>query len=161
MEILITLVSILTLTGAVWLFNRVFKTLICPICAGVSLTWLWLLVAMWLGVIPYSQFVIPAALLMGGSVVGIAYQSAPHRPPSLTKFTWLTWLVLAGFGLAYGLLTLSWMIIGASGLLGLGLLLYGLLSRPQAKEGRTFLSPAKQSQAKTAQELEKELEECC
>ncbi|MEK7190231.1 MAG: hypothetical protein AAB661_00500, partial [Patescibacteria group bacterium] len=44
---------------------------ICPICAGVSLTWLWMLFGMGLGFLSVEKYQMVIAILMGGSVIGI------------------------------------------------------------------------------------------
>lgn len=74
MPITITIISILVITSLVWLLNKISPFKVCPICVGVSLTWLWMLVGIlfgWLSVISYQLLV---AVLMGSSVAGIAYQ---------------------------------------------------------------------------------------
>ncbi|OGG78512.1 hypothetical protein A3A36_00430 [Candidatus Kaiserbacteria bacterium RIFCSPLOWO2_01_FULL_52_12b] len=71
MTITITVLSILTVSALVWFVNRILPFTVCPICAGVFLTWVGLVGAHFLG---YQINLIIPALLMGGSVVGIAYQ---------------------------------------------------------------------------------------
>ena len=44
---------------------------ICPVCAGVLLTWLWMLLGMGYGFLSVEKYQIITAILMGGSVVGI------------------------------------------------------------------------------------------
>lgn len=175
MEILIVLVSILLITGLAGLLKGLLakrpasmlrravtkqwsNKLLCPICIGVSLTWLWLLAAMWLGVISYSQFIIPVALLMGGSVVGIAYQYAEFRKQGLTKLTWLIWMIVPGFVTVYGLLGQEWLIAGLGALVWLGFALYALGIGDQS--GKQAGGVDKNSDTRRKQ-LEKELEECC
>ena len=75
------------IAGIAWFLNRIlllrfnsgraFK--ICPVCAGFAGTWLWMLIGMLLGLIPTSDFQLPTAFLMGGSVVGIAYQIGKNK----------------------------------------------------------------------------------
>jgi len=44
---------------------------ICPICAGVSLTWLWMLFGMWFGLLSVARYEFLTAILMGASIGGI------------------------------------------------------------------------------------------
>lgn len=73
MEILIATISVLVITALIRLFNKFLPVKICPICAGVSGTWLLLTAAILAGA-DKTTFLPPILLLMGGSVVGIAYQ---------------------------------------------------------------------------------------
>jgi len=44
---------------------------ICPPCAGVTLTWLWMLLGMWFGLLSVSHYEFLTAILMGASIGGI------------------------------------------------------------------------------------------
>jgi hypothetical protein len=103
MIILIILTSIFLITGTAWLVKRYLSINICPICAGVFLTWFILLALMLTGKISAFVFQMPIALLMGGSVVGIAYklESKIKKNKSILLFKVL--FILFGFGLAYSL----------------------------------------------------------
>ncbi len=65
------ILSILILTILVWIFNRIFSVKVCPICAGVTLTWLWMLAFLWRGLLPTpgNEFIV--AILMGATIGGI------------------------------------------------------------------------------------------
>jgi hypothetical protein len=110
MTIIIAVLSIFALTGVVWLANRFLGFRVCPICAGVSLTWAWLLTGYLLDFIVDPVLI---AALMGGSVVGIAYQL--EKRPSFAKASegkallWKTLFMPAGFALVYFVLTRSWL----------------------------------------------------
>ncbi len=65
------ILSILVFTLIVWTLNKTLLIKICPICAGVSLTWLWMLTGMWLGFLSVSRYEIITAVLMGASIGGI------------------------------------------------------------------------------------------
>ena len=65
------LLSILILTLAVWAVNKKLPIQICSICAGVTLTWTWMLFGMWLGFLPVSRYELIIAILMGASIGGI------------------------------------------------------------------------------------------
>jgi hypothetical protein len=68
---IIAIISILIIVFAVWLINKKLPIKICPICAGVSLTWLWMLLGMGYGMLSIEKYQLVTAILMGGSVVGI------------------------------------------------------------------------------------------
>ena len=68
---IIAIISILILTSAIWVLNKKLPIKICPVCAGVSLTWLWMLLGMGYGLLSIEKYQFITAILMGGSVVGI------------------------------------------------------------------------------------------
>src|SRR3989344_7525178 len=103
MTIALTVASILGITALAHFAKRILPFKVCPICAGVFLTWVWLLGAHFLG---YRIDLIVPALLMGGAVVGIAY-SLEKRSLNISAERLLLWKVLfipAGFVAAYSLL---------------------------------------------------------
>lgn len=65
------ILSILVFTCIAWVLNKILPIKICPICAGVSLTWLWMLLGMGYGLLSIEKYQFVTAILMGGSVVGI------------------------------------------------------------------------------------------
>lgn len=124
---------------------------ICPVCAGVSGTWIWMLAARFLG---YPIDLLIFAILMGGSVVGIAYQvekrlfikSAEWQTPLLWKMLFIP----AGFVLAYGVLTQWWNVVLVSFTFLLSLLFVFFASQRKIKDS-----------GKTTKELEKKMKDCC
>ncbi|OGI93939.1 hypothetical protein A3A03_03680 [Candidatus Nomurabacteria bacterium RIFCSPLOWO2_01_FULL_40_18] len=68
---IIAIISILVLTIFVWIINKKLSLQICSICAGVTLTWLWMLSGMWLGLISVLKYEFLTAILMGASIGGI------------------------------------------------------------------------------------------
>lgn len=82
MIVFITLASIYLITLAAWILKKFTKWNICPICVGVCATWIWLLVAKFTNMQPFGYEIpdIIPAVLMGGSVVGIAYQIEKKMP---------------------------------------------------------------------------------
>ena len=68
---IIAILSILILTLLVWVINKKLPIQICSICAGVTLTWLWMLSGMWLGFLSVSRYEFLTAVLMGASIGGI------------------------------------------------------------------------------------------
>ncbi len=150
MLITITIASILGITAFVRLVNRVLPLRICPICAGVSGTWLGLIAAYFLG---YPIDLIIPALLMGGSVVGIAYQlekkllaeSAGWRSPLLWKMLFIP----AGFVAAYGILVQQWSILIAALIFLLWLSFLFIAPRTNVNKN------------KKVEELEEKMKNCC
>jgi len=100
---LITVASIFFVTLAVWLADKFSPVYVCPICVGVSATWLWLLGANFFG---YAVNLTIPAMLMGGSVVGIAYQLDKKMPAGKSSLLWKSLFISTGFLAAYALLTL-------------------------------------------------------
>ena len=97
MEMIIVIASILVITSIVWLWNKVTPFYVCPICAGVSGTWIWMLIGRWSGQLPVANYQLPIAILMGGSVAGIAYQIEKILPTGKSAFLWKTLFIPAGF----------------------------------------------------------------
>ena len=109
---IIALISILGLTILLKFAKPFLPFSVCPLCAGVSLTWLWLITAYFLGY--QIELTIPA-MLMGGSVVGIMFKL---ESVIKTKFVlrWKTIFVMSGFLAMNSLITGQW-IIFASGII--------------------------------------------
>jgi len=68
---IVAILSILILTILVWILNKKLSVQVCSICAGVTLTWLWMLVGLWRGLLPVpgNEFIV--AILMGATIGGI------------------------------------------------------------------------------------------
>lgn len=148
MFLLITILSILTITGFVWLFGRFLSFKICPICAGVSGTWLWMFGARFLG---YEIDVIFLAMLMGGSVVGIAYQIEKRLSANHSPLLWKTLFISGGFIAVYGIIT-SWWTISIPAVLVLIIMALAFTGRPHS---------AVTKNDKAVEELEKKMKNCC
>ena len=114
MVIIITIVSIFAITGLMWFLNRIFPFKICPICAGVSGTWLLILVGIYGGWLEADGWKLMAALAMGGSIVGIAYQLEKKLPVGRSPLLWKALFIPAGFIAAYGILMQWWGVFLAS-----------------------------------------------
>ncbi|MDO8552289.1 MAG: hypothetical protein Q7S01_02025 [bacterium] len=147
MLITITVVSILIITGLTWVANKILPVQVCPICSGVFVTWAGLLAAHFLG---YEITLIIPALLMGGSVVGIAYQMEKMLAGSSQQSRLLLKILFipAGFVAAYGILAELW----AAAFLALAFLVLVsflfLSSRVKPREG-------------TVAEIEQKMKDCC
>lgn len=131
------------------------KTKICPVCIGVSFIWLVLSAGVALGYLSPSTFLVPIALLMGGTVVGIAYLGekrchwAAQHPQ---KWKWL--VVIIGMPTAYLLVSHISKLVVFVELIILLNLAYLL-----------FIKTSKLDQAGKSEEqldkIEKQMEQCC
>src|SRR3989344_2309817 len=108
MVIVTATISILVITTLVWFLNKVLSRKVCPICAGVAGTWIWMLIGILTNQLSVISYQLLVGILMGGSVVGIAYQlekrlsagSAGWRAPPL----WQILFFSIGFAAVYSLL---------------------------------------------------------
>ena len=94
---------VLVITVIVAVFNRSLPFKICPICAGISGSWLILtagiLLARWSG-----DYKLPIAMLMGGTVVGIAFQGeAKFDWAKKGIYMWKAPVIILGMPVAYWL----------------------------------------------------------
>lgn len=144
-----TIASILLLTALAWLARRAAWPRLCPLCAGVAGTWAWLLAAHATGA--EVDLRLPA-LLLGGSVVGLAGQAETlkGRAGETRRLAWKTGVAAAGFATAYWLLVPAW----AGFAVGL-VLLAGLLLAPW------LTAPAGNGTAKRRKKLLAQLKDCC
>jgi len=170
MAIIAVTISILVITGIVRLLNKVLPFRICPVCAGVSLTWLWLFVGVATNNLPITNYQLLLGILMGGSVVGIAYQVDKKLPLGRSLLLWKTIFIPLGFIAVYSVIGFAWEIfLGAIILMMLTALFFMRSKTPVALEVETaeVLVEAessiktKRKRSKKAEELEKKMEECC
>lgn len=148
MFIAITAISILTITGLVWLFNLVLPFKICPICTGVSGTWLWMLAAKFLG---YEIDLIIPAMLMGGSVVGIAYQIEKRLPLNRSPLLWKTLFIPAGFVAIYSIISSWWTVFIVIATI-LFIMALRFIEEPRSRAIKSD---------KAVEELRKKMKNCC
>lgn len=147
MEIIIATTSIFGITGLAWLLNYLLgRHIMCPICAGVSGTWLWMLIGMYVVLLPTTNYQLLTALLMGGSVVGIAYQLEKKLLAQKTIF------IPVGFVAAYSILAQWWIVFLFAFTLFFCLMLIAIAS-PRI----TAVPPHKTNR----DELIKKMEDCC
>ncbi|MCR4275862.1 MAG: hypothetical protein NUV90_00540 [Candidatus Parcubacteria bacterium] len=143
----ITVVSILAITGAVWLVGRFLPFAVCPICAGVFLTWVGLLGARAMG---YPVDLTVPAILMGGSVVGIAYQIEKRSRVSRgARMLFKALFMPAGFVAAYALLQLWWTV------------LFSAIAFLVVVSAWALRSPVAGPHREAGKEIEKEMKDCC
>lgn len=146
---IIAIISIIAFTGAVRVLNRLLPRRLCAVCAGVSVTWLWMIGARWLG---YQIDPIIPAVLMGGSVVGAAYQLENKLPINRSPLLWKTLFIPLGFLAVYSLL--SWRWISFTAVIFALAVVVGLFFVQNGKTKRA-------DDDKQVLELEKEMDKCC
>lgn len=140
----IVIISILVIAGLGVFANRIMPVKICPPCAGVAGTWLWMLGARAAGYAIDQTFL---ALLIGGSIVGISYQIAQRLPHRTSSALFRTLFTVSGFIAGYGIAISQWSYLA----IGSGLALISTLP---------FFKPAFR-ETPTVTELEKKLDNCC
>lgn len=150
MAIFFAVLSIFIIAIIARFIGKLTPIKICPICAGVAGTWLWLLSGMLTGFLPPAIYQLPAAILMGGSVVGIAYQIekkiSSQRSPILFKVLFIP----AGFVAMYSLLLSRWIVFSPAFLL---LIIFAALFIKKSKK--------KVENSKNIEEIKKNMENCC
>lgn len=155
MAIFIASFSILGITIFIRFLNKAPLFKVCPLCAGVSATWFWIAAGMTAGWLAVEDWQLIAAMLMGGTVVGVAYQGE-RRYPQLAKniFYFKVPVILAGFLFVWWAInTIGWLSLGVE-LLILAAVMYAYFISPVIRLKRET-DPVKVA------ELEKKLEECC
>jgi hypothetical protein len=147
----ILLMTAITIIFAV--LNRTWRWQVCPICAGVSGSWLILtagiVLARWSG-----DYKLPIAMLMGGTVVGIAFQGE-------TKFDWAkkgiyTWrapVIILGMPIAYWLFKNMSLMTLVIEIVTLAILMYSFFIRSY--------KVSKRKNGKHITELENKMKNCC
>ncbi len=145
MFLAIALLSIFIIAGLSWLLNKVMPFRICPVCAGVAGTWLWMITAKFFG---YPVDTVVLTLLIGGSVVGIAYQIEKHIPSTRSPVFFKLLFIPVGLIAADSLIAFRWprFLIALLALL--------MISFEFLKHNR----PHSQVESKKVEELKKALE---
>ncbi|MEK7628981.1 MAG: hypothetical protein AAB394_00460 [Patescibacteria group bacterium] len=150
---IITIISILLITPVIWLVSKKLKFKICPICAGVSLTWFWLLVGIKLNLLSSADYQLPTAILMGGTVVGLMFKLEQFIKIKFVLI-WKTLFVALGFMVVHSLMFANWMIFLVSAILVV--LLTFIL-----KVSKTTLENQKLHEVSSSKELEEKMKNCC
>lgn len=146
---LIAVISIAIITTLIWLINHFLRLRVCPICAGVSLTWIGMFFGKALG---YEIGVAILGMLIGGSVVGIAYQLEKKLPPNRSQIFWKSAFIPSGFVAGYSLIYYHW-IEFAVAVFWIFVLIYAFF--------RLSKSSAENKGNKQVEDLEKKMEQCC
>ena len=145
--VLTTIASILAIAGLAWAAGRMLRLPLCPICSGVAGTWLWMVVARHFG---FAVDAVMLSTLIGGSVVGIAYQLEKRLAGVRSALAWKTLFIPAGFAAAYGLAVAHWVLLTTALVVLLPLAAYFLWPRGSSKTSSTAV-----------QELESKMKNCC
>lgn len=145
--IVVTATSILVLTGLAWLAGKALRLALCPVCIGVAGTWLWMLAARLAG---YAIDIPMLAVLVGGSVAGVAQQLEKRLPAGRSPLLWKTAFFPVGFTAAYGIAAAQWdVMIAAVGVLAL---LSALFFLPRRHEDTHDAAVRK---------IEEQMKKCC
>ncbi|OGZ96994.1 MAG: hypothetical protein A2847_00740 [Candidatus Sungbacteria bacterium RIFCSPHIGHO2_01_FULL_50_25] len=157
MELLYALASIAVITAVAGAAKKFFPFSVCPICAGVFGTWLWMLVSEYLGVFSGESWKIITAILMGGSAVGIAYGLEKRLSAAASPFLWKALSIPAGFAMVYSLVTsMIWGVLLSAAFLAFLAFWFFVLKRGSA------LGDEPQNKEKwKVEELKKKLKDCC
>ncbi|MDP1690260.1 MAG: hypothetical protein Q8L52_03615 [bacterium] len=149
MLLTITIISILAIALATWLANKMLPFTMCPICTGSFLTWMGLVSAHFLG---YQIDLVIPAILMGGSVVGIAYQLEKkfYGLSSNARMLWKALFIPTGFVAAYAVLHLWWATVFSAVVFLAALSAWGLR-----------LSSAAGLHEEAVRDIEKKMKNCC
>lgn len=142
----IVFISIIVIYTLTIVYNLLFgRPKVCPICAGVAGTWLWMLITYFIQ--PDSIHPLWLGILMGGSVIGTMYQIDKRLAGVMAWIIIKPLWVATGFGVVASLIgqQWSWLSLGFVILAVLGVIIV-----------MTLLSPPKN----TSKILEK-LKNCC
>lgn len=154
MWLIIAIASVSIIAAITWVINGISDKKICPICAGVFGTWLWMLAGRATGL---NADIIILAVMMGGSIVGITYQLEKRniivKHLAVFKFSF----TLLGFMIVYFLINNQWLlaILG----MGLGLGIFYFLRNIGRLENINGHSSKKDD--KKVKELEEKMKNCC
>lgn len=155
MDIIIALILVAATTLGVKAVNRFSPFSVCAICVGVSGAWVFLTLAVLAGLAPEAFYLPVITLLMGGTVVGIAYQAERTFGWQGEKSFWLKFVIIVvGFYFAHiAVGALSWMTF-AFELAALAVLAYLFFVRKQS-------SGVNVPDSVKVAELEKQMKDCC
>jgi len=145
--VITTIVSILAIAAAAWAAGRALRLALCPICTGVAGTWLWMVLARYFGV---AIDVAMLSTLLGGSVVGIAYQLEKRLAQGCSPLLWKMLFIPVGFAAAWGLAVAHWVLLAVALVVLVVLTAFFLWPRANANIAST-----------TVQELEDKMKNCC
>ncbi len=129
-------------------FSRCVMAL-CAICAGVFLTWTWLLVAMFIG---YSIDVRIPAILMGGSIVGIAYQAGRFLPITRSELLWKALFIPVGFALVFTVLDRAWSMMSITLLAIASIVIWFFIP---------WITPLRSAHVGRVESLKEKMKQCC
>ncbi len=146
----IIIISILLITLIVWVLNKKLTFQICPICVGVSLTWIGIIIALAFNLLPYNSYQLQIAILMGGTVVGLVYKLEKHIKINFILI-WKTLFVIIGFFTVYNLAISNWLISFV------GIILIAIVTFLFKKISKTELL----EESKSLKEIQEKMKNCC
>ena len=143
----LALASIIVLAGLAWLAGKALRSPLCPICIGVGGTWSWMVAARLAG---FAIDTTMLAILLGASVVGIAYQLEPRLAQGRSPLLWKALALPAGFVAAYGLAAERWGVAATASLALVLLAAFFLLPRRFALTDEAVVK-----------KLQQQMKKCC
>ena len=147
-QLALALVSLLVLSVTASFAARLLRLRVCPVCAGVAGTWLWMLAARETGILAVNPVIL--ATLLGASAVGVVQSIHSRLPQGRSPQFWKALMLVGGFTLAYALALAHWAMAGAAA--AQFVFTAALALRPQA-------APARDEQAIAL--LEERMKKCC
>ncbi len=150
---ILTAFFIAVITVMAWRFGGRPSLRICPICVGVSGTWILFTAAVLAGYLP-GDYKLPIAMLMGGSVVGIAFQGEKRFKWAADDiFYWKAPVIIVGMPVAYWLfIKMSWAVLALEIIL-LAFAAYVLFAGSGGEKSQT--------NKHKVDEIKKKMESCC
>ncbi len=152
MSLVVTVALFLLMFGLAGRAKKLIKMNFCPLCVGESSSWLVLTFLVLSGVLVKEDYLLPLAMIMGGSVVGIVYRLDESR--MIRSVGWPKALITGGgFVLVYlALIYLSWPVLIVETLFMAILAYYLFYRKPGESEGTSN---------KNIEALEKRMKSCC
>ena len=150
---IIAILLMAAITTFFWILYKSGLVKICPICAGVSGTWLLMTLGILSGYLSVENKLI-VAMLMGMTVVGIAFKGEEKfQWAQGSLFNWKAPVIIFGLPLAYFLFVrMSYWTVLAD-LLILSFVTYFFFIKPDGGE--------KHYDDRHVNELEKQMKKCC
>jgi hypothetical protein len=143
MTIFIALISIYLLAGLTVVVRRFARVDACPICVGVAATWLWMFILRATGAALDESVIL---ILMGGSVVGVAYWL--ERKTGVPSMRFKLVFIPAGMLATWALVASLWAVFLAACMVAVASLLTARFSGSPAQEARRVA-------------LRERMKECC
>lgn len=144
---LLPIASLVALTVLAWLVRRAMSVAICPVCFGVSGTWLWMVAARLGGAVVDETML---AIFVGASVIGGAQWVEARLPQQRSPLLWKALALPMGFAAAYGLVAQRWALATAAAAACAMLAMLFLRSAPSATGDRAAIA-----------QLEEQMKKCC
>ncbi|MFH0806122.1 MAG: hypothetical protein V1885_00075 [Candidatus Brennerbacteria bacterium] len=151
LAILVALICIGIITALTWLVNEknLLPIKVCAICAGTAGTWILLLAGILFGWLTFASYMPVVAILMGGSVVGIAYQGERYLKAGRSALLWKALFIPLGFVTAWSVTNFA-----------LGFAILGVLVLLTVA-GFFLELPLAKGDAARAERLEERMKDCC